>query len=69
MRQNASRTVIAVYFLEMAVTCIYLFWWKKNDISEPIEDSDAKNTKKIKKICRFSYVFKKLWYTKLFNKQ
>ena len=52
----------------MAGACIYLFWWKKNDISGLIEDSDAVNTKKTKKIRRFPYVFKKLWY-KLFDKQ
>ena len=53
---------------KMAGACIYLFWWKKNDISGLIENSDAENTKKTKKIRRFPYVFKKLWY-KLFDKQ
>ena len=32
--------------LKMAGACIYLFWWKKNDISGLIENSDAENTKK-----------------------
>ena len=35
--------------LKMAGACIHLFWWKKNDISELIEDSDAENTKKQRK--------------------
>ena len=51
---------------KMAGACIYLFWWK-NDISETIEDSDAENTKKTKKIHRISYVLKTWWY-KLFYK-
>ena len=33
----------------MAGACIHLFWWKKNDISELIENSDAENTKKQRK--------------------
>ena len=35
--------------LKMARACIYLFWWKKNDISGLIENSDAENTKKQRK--------------------
>ena len=35
--------------LKMAGACIYLFWWKKNDISGLIENSDAENTKKQRK--------------------
>ena len=34
----------------MAGACIYLFWWKKNNISGLMEDSDAENIKKTKKI-------------------
>ena len=35
--------------LKMAGACIHLFWLKKNDISELIEDSDAENKKKQRK--------------------
>ena len=33
---------------------------KKDDISKLIKDSDTENTKRQKKVRRFSYVFKKL---------
>ena len=54
--------------LKMAGACIYLFWWKKNDISGLIENSDAENTKKQRKYAVSRMYLKELWY-KLFDKQ